>query len=114
MHEFNETLRAARRQAGLSQGDCAHLLGISRSYIAKLEAGGATPGVPVLVRAALLFGRTMEGLNGPTFLAEAREMRERLFDLPEPRGDWLAHFNRNHTLEQLGDRIDQVIEAYDG
>ena len=113
MHDFSETLLVARRQAGLSQGDCAHLLGVSRTHIARLEAGKATPNVTVLCRVALLFGRTMEGLSGPLFLAEAREMRDRLFDLPERRRGWLAHFNRSHTLEQMAGRVEQVIEAYE-
>ncbi len=102
----------ARRQAGLSQADCAHLLGVSRSHISRLETGKAVPDVADLCGVALLFGRPMEGLSGSLFQDKASEMRVRLFDLPEPRKQWLGHFNRDQTLRRLGERIDRIIGAY--
>ena len=61
---------------------------------------------------ALLFGRTMEGLSGTLFAEHAREMQDRLFDLPEARTKWLGHFNRSNALERLSDRIERIIEAH--
>ena len=112
MQDFSRTLLAARRQAGLSQTDCAHLLGVSRSHISRLESGKAIPDVAILCGVALLFGRSMEGLSGTLFTARAHELKDRLFDLPEPRKKWLGHFNRNNSLDRLGERIDRIIEAY--
>jgi len=112
MQNFAHTLSVARRQAGLSQADCAHLLGVSASHISKLEGGKATPNVPDLCGIALLFGRTMEGLSGTLFAEHAKEVQERLFDLPEPRTKWLGHFNRSNALERLSDRIERVIAAH--
>lgn len=112
MQEFSQTLLVARRQAGLSQTDCAHLLGVSRSHISRLECGKTIPNVADLCGVALLFGRTMEGLSGTLFNARARELKDRLFDLPEPRKKWLGHFNRNNTLDRLGERIDRIIDLY--
>ena len=113
MHDFHHNLLASRRRAGLSQADCAHLLGISPSRMSRLERGVVIPTVRELSGVALLFGRTMEFLSGTLFLARARDLRERLFDLREPRRSWLGRFNRNHTLHQIGERIDRIIEAYD-
>lgn len=112
MHDFSRSLLAARKKAGFSQGDCAHLLGVSRAHISKLERGDAMPSVADLCGVALLFGRTFEGLTGDLFNERARELKERLFDLPEPRRNWLGRFNRNYTLQSLGDRLDQLIGVY--
>ena len=113
MQDFSQTLLVARRQAGLSQAECAHLLGASRSHISRLESGKATPDVADLCGVALIFGRTMEIFSGTLFTERAKEMKERIFDLPEPRTKWLGHFNRNSTLDRLADRVDRIIDAYD-
>jgi transcriptional regulator with XRE-family HTH domain len=114
MQNFAHTLSVARRQAGLSRTECAHLMGISLSHMSRLERGKADPQVTDFCGVALLFGRTMESLSGPLFAERAREMKERLFDLPEPRRHWLGQFNRTNALERLSDRIDRIIKAHGG
>ena len=114
MQDFSQALLAARKKSGLSQDDCAHLIGISRGRISKLERGKATPRVTELCSVALLFGRSVEGLSGDLFLSQARGIRERLFGLPEPRSTWLGQFNRNYTIQDIGDRLDKLIGAHDG
>ena len=112
MQEFSHTLLVARRKAGLSQSDCAHLLGRSASRVSRLESGKATPTSDDLIGVALLFGRTIEALSGPKFAARAQEMKERLFDLPCPDRNWLGRFNRSNTLDGLAHRLDRITDVY--
>lgn len=81
--------------------------------MSRLERGVAIPTVRELCGAAILFGRSMEFLSGTLFVQRARDLKERLFDLREPKRSWLGHFNRNYSLHQLGDRIDRFIDAYE-
>ena len=48
-------LRACRRRGGLDQADLAHLLGISRHAVSRLERGLATPSAELLIRYELIF-----------------------------------------------------------
>ena len=114
MDDFPQALCAARKKAGLSQADCAHLLDVSTSRISRLETGAAIPSVDDLCAIALVFGRPMESLSGTLFSERAKAIKERLFDLPEPHGGFLTKFNRNNALERLSDRLERITELYGG
>lgn len=114
MQDFSHCLADARRKAGLSQADCAHLLGVSQSHISRLELGRAAPSVTDLCGVAVLFGRTMEFLVEPLFKDRAMTIRQRLFDLPEPRMGWLTQFTRTNALRNLEARVHRIAEHYDG
>jgi DNA-binding XRE family transcriptional regulator len=62
-------LRTAREKQGLSQAEVARRLGVSRSSIAKYEAGAHMPGVRVLVRLASGLGVSVDHLVGLTAAA---------------------------------------------
>ena len=113
MQDFSHCLADARRKAGLSQAECARLLGVSQSHISRLELGRAVPSVTDLCGIAVLFGRTMEFLVEPIFQDRALTIRQRLFDLPDPRAGWLGRFTRNNTLRNLEARVDRIIEHYE-
>lgn len=113
MKDFSQCLADARRKAGFSQADCAHLLGVSQSHISRLELGRTVPSVTDLCGVAVLFGRTMEFMVEPLFQDRATTIRRRLFDLPEPRTGWLSRFVRNNTLHNLEERVDRIIEHYE-
>lgn len=49
-------IRAARQEAGLTQGQLADKLGIDNSAISYIETGRHTPSVPTLFRIAALLG----------------------------------------------------------
>ncbi|WP_164989183.1 helix-turn-helix transcriptional regulator [Roseovarius sp. A46] len=112
MQDFSQSLIDARRKSGLSQADCAHLLGVSQSHVSRLELGHAAPSVPDLCGVAIIFGRTMELLVEPLFRDRARLIRQRLFDLPEPRSGWLGRFVRNNALHNLEVRVERIIDHY--
>lgn len=55
----------------------------------------------------------MEFLVEPIFQDRALTIRQRLFDLPDPRAGWLGRFTRNNTLRNLEARVDRIIEHYE-
>ena len=65
-----ETIYSLRTQKGMSQGDLADALEVSRQSVSKWETGGATPDLDKLVKMSVLFGVTLDelvtGTNPPT------------------------------------------------
>jgi|Deesub1362A_J573_1020465.scaffolds.fasta_scaffold00010_48 transcriptional regulator with XRE-family HTH domain len=58
--EIVRRLRQARQEAGLSQAQVAQSLGLSQSFISKLEAGQVRLEVLLLLRLARLYGKPLE------------------------------------------------------
>jgi putative transcriptional regulator len=56
---FNE-IRALRDGAGLSQGQLAAAMGVSRQTINSIETGRYTPSLPLAIQLARFFERTVE------------------------------------------------------
>ena len=56
----------------------------------------------------------MESLSGTLFTDRAAHVRERLFDLPEPKGGSLSQFNRTKTLNALSERLRRIADHYGG
>lgn len=57
-----ETIYQLRTQKGMSQGDLAEALEVSRQSVSKWETGGATPDLDKLVKMSTLFGVTLDEL----------------------------------------------------
>ena len=57
-----ETIYNLRTQKGMSQGDLADALEVSRQSVSKWETGGATPDLDKLVKMSALFGVTLDEL----------------------------------------------------
>ncbi len=51
-HELGRAVRELREQRGWSQAKLASLAGMTQSAVARFEAGGTTPTLPVLERLA--------------------------------------------------------------
>ena len=51
-HELGRAVRELREQWGWSQAELAGLAGMTQSAVARFEAGGTTPTLPVLERLA--------------------------------------------------------------
>ena len=60
--QLNETIYRLRTQKGMSQGDLADALEVSRQSVSKWETGGATPDLDKLVKMSTLFGVTLDEL----------------------------------------------------
>ncbi len=57
--ELGEQVRGLREDRGWSQRDLATLTGMSQPAIARFEAGGTTPTLPILERIANAFDTTL-------------------------------------------------------
>jgi ribosome-binding protein aMBF1 (putative translation factor) len=51
-YELGRTVRQLREQRGWSQTELAHAAGMTQSAVARFEAGGTVPSLPVLGRLA--------------------------------------------------------------
>lgn len=60
--QLAETIYHLRIQKGMSQGDLAEALEVSRQSVSKWETGGATPDLDKLVKMSVLFGVTLDEL----------------------------------------------------
>jgi transcriptional regulator with XRE-family HTH domain len=55
-----ERLRTARKEAGLDQEDVAELLGVTQSYISKIESGQRRIDIVQLKRFAIVYKKEIE------------------------------------------------------
>ena len=62
---MDNRLRALREGVGLSQGECAERLGVSRQTIISIEKGHFDPRLSLAFRIAALFEVTLEDVFDP-------------------------------------------------
>lgn len=98
---FGADFRAARRRAGLTQEDCAHLLGVDQSQVSKLEAGKVDPTVRQMTICYLIFGTWARPLWNGVLRDLVDELRERLMTMPAERSSWPQKAARRATLDVL-------------
>ena len=78
---LGENIYRLRTEKGMSQGDLADALEVSRQSVSKWETGGATPDLDKLVKLSQLFGISLDELvRGEAPPAEPAQKAE-----PEPR-----------------------------
>ena len=63
--ELAETVRSRREELGLSQRQLAERAGMTQPGVARFEAGGTTPTIPVLERLATALGLRLTVTLGP-------------------------------------------------
>ena len=98
-------LRAARRKAGYTQGDIAHLLGHHQSYVSDLEQGHEQPTLTQIVTLSLIYGRSFESFFGVVMAECQGALETRLTSLPSSRPATAGTFNRGSSLEKLKRRL---------
>lgn len=59
---FAARLREVRRSRGLTQAELGEAAGVAASYIGRLEAAGAAPGIDLVARLATALGTTVHDL----------------------------------------------------
>ena len=59
---MNNRLRVLRAEAGLSQGELARLLGVSRQTINAVETDKYDPSLPLALRMAKIFGVPVDAI----------------------------------------------------
>jgi transcriptional regulator with XRE-family HTH domain len=105
INDFALELKVARRKAGLSQADCAHLLGVHPSKVSLLESGKVLPSIRHICRLSEMYGRSFESLFSDIFNDARRDLRRQLHTMPEAPRRWLGEFNRENTLRALEHRL---------
>jgi transcriptional regulator with XRE-family HTH domain len=114
IQEFTLDLRAARRNSGLRQVDCAHLMGVNKTKISNLENGRQRPSVRDICTLSMIYGRSFESLFAGIFDEVKADVFCHLTDLPEPQEHYGPANNRNRTLEGLRARLEgSISEVYD-
>ncbi len=102
--EFALDLRAARRKAGYTQGDIAHLLDHHQSHVSDLEQGRVRPTLEQIVSLSLIYGRSFESFFGAIMNERRAHLSNRLASLP-PGNDTAGTFNRASSLKKLDQRL---------
>lgn len=81
---FAARLREVRHSRGMTQADLARQAQVTTSYIGRLEAGGAAPGIDLVDRLARALGTTATDLMpttaSPDTLTALRDQARRLFE----------------------------------
>ena len=100
-------LKVARRKAGLTQQDLAHLLEISAHRAAVLERADAFRYRPrELCTLSVIYDQPIEGLLGPWWPGVHQRLSQQLTSLPAPPATWINTYNRQHTIDGLAARLD--------
>ncbi|MCP4284807.1 MAG: helix-turn-helix transcriptional regulator [Gammaproteobacteria bacterium] len=103
--EYALDLRAARREAGLTQRDCAYLIDVPATRVSHLEGGEKLPTVTELCTLCLVYGRSFESLFCGIIKDAYLALQERLASLPQPNDISANTFNRQITLNALAARL---------
>lgn len=104
--EFAMDLRVARQKSGLTQDDCAYLMGVSEVTISKMERGDRTPTIFEICTLSLIYGRTFESLFNGIFKDVRAHLSARLGAMPAPSGTVKLRLNRQSTLNRLARRLE--------
>ncbi len=103
--EFALDLRLARRKAGFTQRDGAHLLAISPSVLSHLESGGRLPNILQICTLSVIYGRSFESLFGSLLNEARRQLRDRILSMPQNVREFAGTRNRAYTIDRLAQRL---------
>lgn len=104
-NDFSLALKTARRQTGLTQKDCGHLLGASASVVRQLESGGRLPTIKEMCTLSLIYGRSFGCLYTPLMANVRKELDKQLGTMPSAPKKSTRNFNRKATLDILANRL---------
>ena len=110
--EFSLDLRTARRKAGFTQRDIAHLLAARQATVSDLEHGRLLPGLYEIVTLSLIYGRSFESLFAAVMADARKQLRSRLKVLPTDVRSYVGTFNREHSIKCLRQRLAAEDDAY--
>jgi len=105
--EFALDLKVARQNSGLTQEDCAHLLGVCDATLSKMEGGTRTPTVREICTLSLIYGRSFESLFSGIFAEVREDLFQRLMKMPVASGTLRLRTNRQYTLGKLATRLSE-------
>ena len=103
--QFALDLRLARRKAGFTQDDVAHLLAIHQSAVSDLEQGKARPSLDQIIELSLIYGRSFESFFALVMAERRAHLSRQLRSLPALSKPTAHTFNRESSLAKLGRRL---------
>ena len=106
-------LKVARRRSGLSQKDVAHLLGISRVRVSKLECNLAVPTPDELTTFSLIYSPSFLTIGGAVMPVLFRTLRDRLDTFPNRDSYAGGTTPKSKTLNTLSKRLTVPRPTYD-
>ncbi len=112
-NEFALDLKLARKKAGFTQRDCAHLLAVHPATLSDLENGKRPPRLAQLCELSLIYGRSFQSLFNEIIETAKHELSDRLQSLPDAPKDWISSVNREYSLDRLAERLDASDTAYE-
>lgn len=108
--QFALDLLLARRKAGYTQEDVAHLLSIHQSAVSDLEHGRSHPTVDQIVELSLIYGRSFESFFSAVMQARRRHLTRQLKRMPKLRRPTAETFNRANSLAKLRRRLAELSD----
>ena len=112
--EFALDLRLARRKAGYTQRDIAHLLSVQQSNVSALEHGRVLPSIQEIVTLSVIYGRSFESLFAQLMKSARCALRERTLTMPKSARSYVATFNRDSSIKSLKHRLSVEADDYGG
>lgn len=112
--QFALDLHVVRRNAGLTQRDCAILLSIQPSRFSDIETGKCLPRLAEICALSLIFGRSFESLYSTLFDDARGALRTTILKLPKDTRVYVGTKNRASTIERLAIRLAEETGAHDG
>jgi transcriptional regulator with XRE-family HTH domain len=103
--QFALDLRLARRKAGFTQRDIAHLLSTRKSAISDLERGRRRPALRQIVRLSVIYGRSFESLFAEEMREAEEALRVRIIGMPIAACRLANTYNRDASIERLARRL---------
>ena len=103
--QFAHDVRLARRKAGFTQDDLAHLLSVQQSGVSDLEMGNKRPGLEAIIDLSLIYGRSFESFFGEVMDERRALLAKRLDTLPALAKPTAETFNRDRSLRRLRHRL---------
>ena len=98
-------LRLARKKAGYTQAELAHLLVTHQTVVSQLEHGKRRPDLLQIIDLSLIYGRSFESFFAELMAERKQQLRKRLATLPEPGRQAMSTFNRPSSLARLKRRL---------
>ena len=103
--QFALDLRLARKKAGYTQDDIAHLLATHQAVVSELEHGKRRPGLTEIIDLSLVYGRSFDSLFSDIMAERKQHLITRLATLRAPGRKTMSTFNRPGSLARLKRRL---------
>ncbi|MCO5792819.1 MAG: helix-turn-helix transcriptional regulator [Blastomonas sp.] len=111
--EFALDLRLARRKAGYTQRDIAHLLDSHQTLVSELERGCRQPTLIQIVTLSLIYGRSFESFFSEQMGTARKKLQKRIVRMPAGGRSYVGTFNRDASIERLARRLADTSDTHE-